>query len=214
MLEVFGIWRALKGWRTILASVGVADRGRPADGRLGDHRRSAGDRADAARHRHWRCDPEVADRHPGRAEGPEIAWFRRRSAGLTLGPGPFAVYSAFRRYSGSASYQGPHVWENSDQSSARRRADRICTDRFRPRGVCGQLPVGGRGPGRGAERRRPCRCRGSSKQIRKAAGGEILPPPQLCNVGGQLVYLVNVLDRDGQVTRLTVDAASGAILGY
>ncbi len=52
------------------------------------------------------------------------------------------------------------------------------------------------------------------KQIRKAAGGEILPPPQLCDVGGQYVYLVNVLSRDGQVTRLTVDASSGSILGY
>ena len=52
------------------------------------------------------------------------------------------------------------------------------------------------------------------KQIRKAAGGEILPPPQLCKVKGQYVYLVNVLSSDGSVTRLTVDAASGAILGY
>src|SRR5690606_5591699 len=52
------------------------------------------------------------------------------------------------------------------------------------------------------------------KQIRKAAGGEILPPPQLCESGGRYVYLVNVLSRDGQVTRLTVDASSGSILGY
>lgn len=50
-------------------------------------------------------------------------------------------------------------------------------------------------------------------QIRAAANGEILPPPQLCNIGGRLVYLVNVLTRDGQVTRLTVDASSGSILG-
>jgi len=50
-------------------------------------------------------------------------------------------------------------------------------------------------------------------QIRAAANGEILPPPQLCNIGGRLVYLVNVLTREGQVTRLTVDASSGNILG-
>jgi len=50
-------------------------------------------------------------------------------------------------------------------------------------------------------------------QIRAAADGEILPPPQLCNVGGRFVYLVNVLTRGGQVTRLTVDASSGSILG-
>ena len=52
------------------------------------------------------------------------------------------------------------------------------------------------------------------KAIRKAAGGEILPPPQLCDAGGRLVYYVNVLGRDGQVTQITVDAASGSILGY
>jgi hypothetical protein len=50
-------------------------------------------------------------------------------------------------------------------------------------------------------------------QIRTAANGEILPPPQLCNIGGRYVYLVNVLTRDGQVTRLTVDASSGNIIG-
>jgi hypothetical protein len=51
-------------------------------------------------------------------------------------------------------------------------------------------------------------------QIRAAANGEILPPPQLCNIGGHYVYLVNVLTRGGQVTRLTVDASSGSILDY
>jgi uncharacterized membrane protein YkoI len=49
--------------------------------------------------------------------------------------------------------------------------------------------------------------------IRAAAGGEILPPPQLCNVGGRYVYIVNVLKPNGQVSRLTVDAASGSIVG-
>jgi hypothetical protein len=50
--------------------------------------------------------------------------------------------------------------------------------------------------------------------IRAAAGGEVLPSPQLCNMGGRLVYLVNVLSRGGAVKRLTVDAQSGAILGH
>ena len=50
-------------------------------------------------------------------------------------------------------------------------------------------------------------------QIRAAANGEILPPPQLCSVNGRYIYLVNVLTRDGQVTRLTVDASSGNIIG-
>jgi hypothetical protein len=49
--------------------------------------------------------------------------------------------------------------------------------------------------------------------IRSAGRGEILPPPQLCDSDGQYVYVVNVLSRDGQVTRITVDAASGAIIG-
>ena len=51
-------------------------------------------------------------------------------------------------------------------------------------------------------------------QLRQAAGGEILPGPQLCKLGGQFVYFVNVLSPDGAVKRLTVDAASGNILGY
>jgi Peptidase propeptide and YPEB domain len=50
-------------------------------------------------------------------------------------------------------------------------------------------------------------------RIRSAAGGEIVPPPQLCNQGGQLVYIVNVLS-GGQVTKLTVDAKTGNILGH
>jgi uncharacterized membrane protein YkoI len=50
-------------------------------------------------------------------------------------------------------------------------------------------------------------------RIRSAAGGEIVPPPQLCEQGGRLVYIVNVLSPGGQVTRLTVDAVSGSILG-
>src|SRR6478736_6014109 len=45
-------------------------------------------------------------------------------------------------------------------------------------------------------------------QIRKAGQGEIVPPPQLCNIGGRYVYVVNVLSKNGQVTQLTVDAAT------
>ncbi len=52
------------------------------------------------------------------------------------------------------------------------------------------------------------------KRIQQATGGEILPTPQLCNSGGQLVYIVKVLRPDGQVETLTVDAGSGAISGY
>ena len=51
------------------------------------------------------------------------------------------------------------------------------------------------------------------KRIRSATGGEIVPPPKLCKQGKRLVYVVNVLAPDGKVTKLTVDAASGNILG-
>lgn len=47
-------------------------------------------------------------------------------------------------------------------------------------------------------------------QIRATVAGEILPGPALCNYGGRLVYVVNVL-ANGQVTRLNVDAQTGAI---
>ncbi len=47
-------------------------------------------------------------------------------------------------------------------------------------------------------------------QIRATVGGEILSSPALCDFGGRLVYLVNVLS-GGQVTRLSVDAQTGAI---
>lgn len=50
-------------------------------------------------------------------------------------------------------------------------------------------------------------------RIRSATGGEIVPPPKLCNQGGRLIYVVNVLSPDGQVTKVTVDAASGSIIG-
>lgn len=47
-------------------------------------------------------------------------------------------------------------------------------------------------------------------QIRATVGGEILSSPALCDYGGRLVYVLNVLS-NGQVTRLTVDAQTGAI---
>src|SRR5262245_41276346 len=52
------------------------------------------------------------------------------------------------------------------------------------------------------------------KQIKSATGGEILPTPRLCNASGQLVYIVKVLKPDGEVMTLTVDAASGSVMGY
>lgn len=45
-------------------------------------------------------------------------------------------------------------------------------------------------------------------QIRET--GQVLSSPQLCTIGGRLVYLVNVL-ADGRVTHLEVDAQSGSI---
>ena len=49
--------------------------------------------------------------------------------------------------------------------------------------------------------------------IKAATGGEILPPAQLCQNGGRYVYVVNVLQPNGQVKKITVDAASGNIVG-
>ncbi len=49
-----------------------------------------------------------------------------------------------------------------------------------------------------------------ASQIRATVGGDILPSPMLCDMGGRLVYIVNVLS-DGQVTRLQVDAQTGSI---
>lgn len=49
-------------------------------------------------------------------------------------------------------------------------------------------------------------------QLRGGIPGEVLSA-QLCNSGGRLVYLVNVLVDGGQVKRLRVDAQSGAVSG-
>lgn len=50
--------------------------------------------------------------------------------------------------------------------------------------------------------------------IRATVAGQVLPQPQLCNAGGRLVYLINILNGSGQVQQLTIDAGSGNILGY
>jgi hypothetical protein len=42
------------------------------------------------------------------------------------------------------------------------------------------------------------------------ATGEVLSSPMLCDFSGQLMYVVNVL-ANGQVTRVYVNAANGAI---
>ena len=46
--------------------------------------------------------------------------------------------------------------------------------------------------------------------IRATVDGEILSSPMLCDYGGRLVYVLNVLS-NGQVTRLNVDAQTGSI---
>ncbi|MEX0853639.1 MAG: hypothetical protein WD036_10225, partial [Bauldia sp.] len=47
-------------------------------------------------------------------------------------------------------------------------------------------------------------------RITAATGGEILSLPRLCNIGGRLVYMLNVLVA-GQVRQVTIDGASGSI---
>jgi uncharacterized membrane protein YkoI len=51
-----------------------------------------------------------------------------------------------------------------------------------------------------------------SEILSAAGGGQIVSIPQLCNFGGHLVYIVNVLTAQGVVKHLTVDASSGSIL--
>ena len=51
------------------------------------------------------------------------------------------------------------------------------------------------------------------RKIQKATGGEIVPPPKLCKQGGSLFYKVNVLAPNGKVKQVTVDAASGNLVG-
>ena len=47
-------------------------------------------------------------------------------------------------------------------------------------------------------------------QIRAAVPGEIVTQPMLCDVGGRLVYLVDVL-YGGTVTHVQIDAQTGGI---
>ncbi len=47
-------------------------------------------------------------------------------------------------------------------------------------------------------------------QVKAMTGGEVLSSPQLCNIGGRLVYILNVLI-GGQVRHVQVDGASGSI---
>jgi hypothetical protein len=54
---------------------------------------------------------------------------------------------------------------------------------------------------------------GIISQIEAATGGQVQSFPQLCNVGGRLVYIVNVLT-GGKLQRIQVDARSGNIMGY
>ena len=54
---------------------------------------------------------------------------------------------------------------------------------------------------------------GIISQIEAATGGQVQSFPQLCNIGGRLVYLVNVLT-GGKLQRVQVDARSGSIMGY
>lgn len=48
-------------------------------------------------------------------------------------------------------------------------------------------------------------------RITQEAGGEVVSA-QLCQAGGEYVYLVNVLSAAGEVKRLTVSAGNGNIL--
>jgi hypothetical protein len=47
-------------------------------------------------------------------------------------------------------------------------------------------------------------------QIRQAAGGQIVSTPTLCNLGGRLVYSLDVLS-GGAITHMQVDAQTGRI---
>lgn len=47
-------------------------------------------------------------------------------------------------------------------------------------------------------------------QIRQAAGGQIVSTPTLCNMGGRLIYSLDVLSA-GAITHMQVDARTGRI---
>jgi hypothetical protein len=47
-------------------------------------------------------------------------------------------------------------------------------------------------------------------QIRQSPGGQIVSPPTLCNMGGRLIYFLDVLV-GGRVVRLQVDGQTGRV---
>jgi len=50
------------------------------------------------------------------------------------------------------------------------------------------------------------------RDVRSRAAGAEVVAARLCLRGGQLVYVLTVLARDGKVTHASVNAASGAVL--
>jgi uncharacterized membrane protein YkoI len=50
------------------------------------------------------------------------------------------------------------------------------------------------------------------RDIRHRAAGAEVVRARLCYHGGELVYVLTVLGRDGKVTRASVNAASGAVI--
>ena len=52
----------------------------------------------------------------------------------------------------------------------------------------------------------------SMRKLSAAVGGQVLHP-QLCRSGGRLVYRITIL-KGNEPIKLTVDAASGSILGF
>ncbi len=56
--------------------------------------------------------------------------------------------------------------------------------------------------------------RAQAQILSAAGGGQIVGIPKLCNIGGQLVYIVSVLTPQGVVKRVTVSASDGNIIGY
>ncbi len=50
------------------------------------------------------------------------------------------------------------------------------------------------------------------RAARVRSGGDLVRA-RLCEGGGRLVYLLTLLARDGKVTRVTIDAGSGRLIG-
>jgi hypothetical protein len=49
--------------------------------------------------------------------------------------------------------------------------------------------------------------------MRRGPGRRVVVRARLCHGAAGLVYVLTVLARDGKVARLTVDAASGTVVG-